>query len=354
MNTRPIQLRLETPVFPVVEVHRGLDQARTTAATSMLQYGVAVIRDHRVSSGMRSRGISMMQRYFLQPREVLERDVRRDPGKVIGVKLAGTELSRDWQKLMGEIPEDHRPWSYYAPRIRNPHDRYHWRAILPDSFQAMEPPERELLLADQVLPWAPNFHEWAEVMNDLSENLLAAVFDFARLLSVGLGLREEDLVEGMIGGTNLLAPTGANLLNFPNVGDVQASWHRDFGRFTIHLQASHPGLICWTRDLHPFLVRVPEGCLLVQAGMELEHLTGGAIPAGFHEIVTLPQTLEAIRNATTPEHRVRVAFPLFAQGGPEDLLIPKGRFLTSESVQQYPATLAGVHQGREIAAIGID
>lgn len=31
-------------------------------------------------------------------------------------------------------------------------------------------------------------------------------------------------------------------------------------------------------------VRVPEGCLLVQAGKQMEHVTGGRILAGFHEV----------------------------------------------------------------------
>jgi hypothetical protein len=31
-------------------------------------------------------------------------------------------------------------------------------------------------------------------------------------------------------------------------------------------------------------VTVPDGCLLVQAGKQIEHLTGGHVMAGFHEV----------------------------------------------------------------------
>lgn len=32
-------------------------------------------------------------------------------------------------------------------------------------------------------------------------------------------------------------------------------------------------------------VKIPDGCLFLQAGKMLEHLTGGYIMAGFHEVI---------------------------------------------------------------------
>lgn len=40
----------------------------------------------------------------------------------------------------------------------------------------------------------------------------------------------------------------------------------------------------WLRDGRRVPVRVPEGCLFVQAGKQLEWLTGGDIQAGMHEV----------------------------------------------------------------------
>ena len=31
-------------------------------------------------------------------------------------------------------------------------------------------------------------------------------------------------------------------------------------------------------------MRIPDGCLLIQAGKQMEWLTGGAVKAGFHEV----------------------------------------------------------------------
>jgi hypothetical protein len=39
-------------------------------------------------------------------------------------------------------------------------------------------------------------------------------------------------------------------------------------------------------------VKIPEGCLLVQAGKQLEWMTGGYIKAGFHEVVCTQATLD--------------------------------------------------------------
>ena len=44
-------------------------------------------------------------------------------------------------------------------------------------------------------------------------------------------------------------------------------------------------------------VAVPDGCLLVQAGKQLEYLTGGHILAGFHEVSVNDRTMAAITAA---------------------------------------------------------
>ncbi len=40
----------------------------------------------------------------------------------------------------------------------------------------------------------------------------------------------------------------------------------------------------WLRDGRRVAVRIPPGCLLMQAGKQLEWLTGGYITAGLHEV----------------------------------------------------------------------
>jgi isopenicillin N synthase-like dioxygenase len=62
-------------------------------------------------------------------------------------------------------------------------------------------------------------------------------------------------------------------------------------------------------------VKIPPGnYLLVQAGKQLEHITGGLIKAGFHEVVVNEQTIDVIerRKVEVPERPlVRISSTFF-------------------------------------------
>lgn len=45
-----------------------------------------------------------------------------------------------------------------------------------------------------------------------------------------------------------------------------------------------PGLHVWLSDGQRLPVSIPPGCLLCQAGKQLEWLTGGYVAAGMHEV----------------------------------------------------------------------
>ena len=57
---------------------------------------------------------------------------------------------------------------------------------------------------------------------------------------------------------------------------------------TLHGKSRFPGLYVWLRDGRRVAVRVPDGCLFLQAGRQLEWLTGGHVVAGMHEVHLLP------------------------------------------------------------------
>ena len=98
----------------------------------------------------------------------------------------------------------------------------------------------------------------------------------------------------------------------------------------------------WTKDGTKLRVAVPEGCLLVQAGMQMERLTGGAVHAGMHEVIVLPETVQAAKKqkaAGRPQWRV--SSTLFAHVASANELRPLGSFATEESLQQYPPITAG-------------
>jgi len=89
------------------------------------------------------------------------------------------------------------------------------------------------------------------------------------MLNDVMGLPKGFLLELNKAAPNLLAPTGSDLTRY-KVNDVFAGFHYDLNLLTIHGGSNYPGLFAWTREGQKFSVKVPDGYLLIQAGMELE------------------------------------------------------------------------------------
>ena len=92
---------------------------------------------------------------------------------------------------------------------------------------------------------------------------------------------------------HLLAPTASDLVKYGRRNTILAGFHTDLNFLTIHGRSRYPGLHIWARNTGKRIpVKIPPGNnLLVQAGKQLEHITGGLIEAGFHEVVVNEQTL---------------------------------------------------------------
>ena len=96
---------------------------------------------------------------------------------------------------------------------------------------------------------------------------------------------------------HLLAPTASDLVKYNEKDTILAGFHTDLNFLTIHGRSRYPGLHIWARNTGKrILVQFsPTGrYLLVQAGKQLEHLTGGLIKAGYHEVVVNEPTLAVI------------------------------------------------------------
>ena len=103
-----------------------------------------------------------------------------------------------------------------------------------------------------------------------------------------------------------------------------AGYHRDISFLTLHPPASHKGLYLFDRKGERHAAVVPDGCLLIQAGAQLEYVTGGKILAGYHEVIVSD-------NISTG---VRVAIPFFCHlKGNLDIITP---FKTKELEAKYP------------------
>ena len=113
-------------------------------------------------------------------------------------------------------------------------------------------------------------------------------------------------------GPHLLAPTGSDLEKNPK-GSILAGFHYDISFLTIHGKSRYPGLYVWLRNNQKLAVKIPDGCLLLQSGITFEHITGGYVHAGFHEVVVTDSTVQAYEKAKENGNITwRVSSTLFA------------------------------------------
>ena len=118
---------------------------------------------------------------------------------------------------------------------------------------------------------------------------------------------------------------------------------------TIHGKSRFPGLHVWTPQGQKLLAKIPDGCLLVQAGKQLEYLTGGAIVAGFHEVVIVPETLQAMtRQSAKCRPLWRTSSTLFFHLASDNVLEPIGTFRSSQALKNYPSQFVGIQVQKEL------
>ena len=239
-----------------------------------------------------------------------------------------------------------------CPPEADPKWRYFWRVgPLPPT-----PSQFPQLNTTPVVP--PDFPEWNQVMDMWGEKMLAAVTGVAAALAEGLGLSADAFTKRMECGPHLLAPTGSDFGGrFGEVGTVLAGYHYDLNFLTIHGKSRFPGLFVWLRDGRKVAVKVPEGCLLVQAGKQCEYLTGGRVLAGFHEVVVAPETREVIeRRRKEGASLWRVSSTLFSHVASDQVLRPLMKEEGEEGEGgreggKYPPMLAGEQVLSELRAI---
>jgi len=116
------------------------------------------------------------------------------------------------------------------------------------------------------------------------------------MAAVGLGLPQDTFTSKMHQAPHLLSPTASDLKKY-DVGTSFAGFHYDLNFLTCHGKSRFPGLFLWTRQWKKMACKIPDGCLIMQAGMMMEWITGGFFLAGFHEVIYTEATKEALNKA---------------------------------------------------------
>lgn len=136
------------------------------------------------------------------------------------------------------------------------------------------------------------------------------------MAAAGLGIHEATFKDAGRYGPHILAPTASDLVKYGDKDTILAGFHTDLNFLTIHGRSRYPGLHIWARNTGKRIaVKIPPGnYLLVQAGKQLEHITGGLVKAGYHEVVVNEKTIETIerRKSAFPDRPlVRISSTFF-------------------------------------------
>lgn len=337
-----------TPVDLTAYLSTGDDAVGVAAiASSLRDNGCVVVRDERVDATDSAQFLDMMERYFAQPREIKMRDARPHLFYQVGVTPDFVERARDNSAYVDGLDPEERPISDTAARKKDPKWRFFWR--VGERPNTTDYPE---LNATQVVP--DGFRgEWEGVMDRWGGKLVDTVLTVAEMLAIGLGLGRMAIREKMLLGPHLLAPTGSDMAQYgSNVNQSIAAIHYDLNCLTCHGAARFPGLYIWTSDGRRMPVVVPKGMLLIQAGIQLEYLTGGFIQRGMHEVVVSEETVAAAKAASSANISTwRVSSTMFGHVRSDASLEPLGQFRQQANRDQYPNIVAGDQVQQELKAL---
>lgn len=216
-----------------------------------------------------------------------------------------------------------------------------------------------MLVFPKVIP--DGFPQWESVMDNWGYKMLGSTQTVAKMVAHGFGLEENVFYDRMKYGSHLLAPTASDLNRF-NIDTIFAGVHYDLNFFTIHGKSNYGGLFIWLRNGTKKRVRVPDGCLLLQAGIQLEYLTGGECMAGFHEVVYTEdvhsqiQQIKKENKQKAEENKKslwRISSTLFSHIRGNVILEPLGKYKNEKSLMKYPPILTRDQVAKELKEISL-
>ncbi|KAL2127759.1 hypothetical protein VTI74DRAFT_10228 [Chaetomium olivicolor] len=292
--------------LPVIDLDVFLHQPRNSpavqaecekAANALITYGALVLHDSRVSEQDNETFLDLLEDYFAQPEADLKKDERPELAYQIGVTLENTEkpkcaVDEPCLNVIQRLAPSERPLDISA-HSPDPKCRFFWRMVEPPPYKTQFPG----LNADNITPEAPHIKErWGPAMNQWGSSMKNAVEGLTQMAAVGLGLPADTFKDAGRYGPHLLAPTASDLQKYGQKDTILAGFHTDLNFLTIHGRSRYPGLHIWARNTGKRIpVKIPQGnYLLVQAGKQLEHITGGLIKAGYHEVVVNERTVQVI------------------------------------------------------------
>ncbi|KAJ8588397.1 Clavaminate synthase-like protein [Rhizopogon salebrosus TDB-379] len=299
------------------------------AADALITYGALLVHDSRVSEEDNDIFLDLIEDYFAQPAEELQKDERPEIHYQVGVTLDNTEkpkcaVDEPCLDIIASLDPAERPLDI-SGHHPDPKCRFFWKMGVPPPYETEYP----ALNAPNVVPQAPDIREkWEATMEKWGHSMKNAVENIAEMTAIGLGLPRDFIKDAGKYGPHLLGPTASDLVRYGQRDTILAGFHTDLNCLTIHGRSRYPGLNIWARNTGKRIpVRFPPTgrYLLVQAGKQIEHLTGGLIKAGFHEVVVNEATLQTMerRKASHPNRPlIRISSTFFWHLSSDYELVP--------------------------------
>lgn len=319
MSTSQSDLPTNLPVvdLDIFRSEPGSAQAQEEckrAADALITYGALVVKDSRVSESDNETFLDLMEDYFAQPNDLLKKDERPEFSYQVGVTLENTEKPKcksddDCLRIISRLAPSERPLDVTGHGA-DPKCRFFYKMSTAPPYETQFPS----LNMPNVIPspfedvWKPTLDKWGQAMKNAVEGV-------AEMTALGLGLDQRTFTDAGLYGPHLLAPTASDLNKYGKKDTILAGFHSDLNFLTIHGRSRYPGLHIWARNSGKRIaVKVPPGrYLLVQAGKQLEHITGGLIKAGFHEVVVNEATTQVIEKTRSQGTRplIRISSTFF-------------------------------------------
>ncbi|KZZ88491.1 hypothetical protein AAL_08049 [Moelleriella libera RCEF 2490] len=331
------------------------------AADALITYGALILHDSRVLESDNEAFLDLLEDYFAQPPALLRRDERPQLSYQIGVTLENTEkpkcaVDEPCLDVIRRLHPSQRPLDI-AGHQPDPKCRFFWRMGLAAADEAALPYETQFpgLNAANVVPEAAGIRDrWEGTMDTWGNSMKNAVSKLSEMAAIGLGLPASYFSDAAKYGPHLLAPTASDLRTHAAKDTILAGFHTDLNFLTIHGRSRYPGLHIWARNTGARIpVKIPPGknYLLVQAGKQLEHLTGGLVKAGYHEVVVNEATLAAVerRSAQRPDRPlVRISSTLFWHLNSDFDLVPVPQLAERARRLREEQRLLGRDEGQEV------
>lgn len=276
---------------------------------------------------------------------------------------------RGWTPDYCETARDHTHWvpdripERFRPALKG-HDRgdYKERLFLPPNLDQLAKHSRyPTLNQGHFVPTdAECPPQWSPVTDAVREDMLITVQLTLEMYALAHGAPADIITRRMQGAPHMLAATGSHLrppegLTLEQMlGLVLFYFHYDFNLVTAHAPANCAALFAWLRDYTRFPVTGREGCYVLQAGRQLEYVTGGRVHYGMHEGIVTEATLVFARQLLASGlDPWRISTTLFACLASDRYMYPYGPWARPHTNGSYPRMAAGRYSAEEIAAIGI-